>query len=168
MSFECPQTRFDEDFVYEDKDFTYQDHTSFQRVSTPFELIRASIIYPAYNDYQYPLYYRYMTTVCEYSRKSLTYEGDILNAFAGISRVLSVEMKSPFFYGHPVKFFDLSLLWEEYHDGNPTRIHGFPSWSWCGWKGRKFWDFNSIGNQKTWQEDFTLSFGKFPTTSAAQ
>ena len=96
VSFECPRTRFDEDVVYEHPDFTYENHELHgDSIKTPFETFTDSADDP-YDSYPYPVYHKYMTLVCAYSSRSVTYQDDILNAFAGISRVLSADLETSF------------------------------------------------------------------------
>jgi hypothetical protein len=94
--------------------------------------------------------------VVMYQRRYLTYDSDVLNAFAGITSVLRPGFPGGFFYGLPEMFFDLALLWQprslpirkisqKCNERNPN----FPSWSWAGWKEEiddRFWQkcFNHI------------------------
>jgi len=92
----------------------------------------------------------YFNTVEAYTTRHLTYEQDVLNAFAGLAKGHATAMNPPMFQGLPESFFDMSLLWfrregplvrrgysstalqdtNQYRDGSP-----FSSWSWAGWKG---------------------------------
>ncbi|CAG8957069.1 hypothetical protein HYFRA_00009270 [Hymenoscyphus fraxineus] len=157
-SFECSQTKFEEEMIYEHEDFTYQDHEAFGlNQSTPLMTLNASVSIDQTYSFSDPLYDNYIKIMCEYSRKMLTHEGDILNAFAGITRVLSADMESPFLYGHPVRFFDLSLLWQwSFSVRVLRRRHGFPSWSWSGWLGEKEGCKSRIGNEETWQKEYSF------------
>ncbi|CAG8976891.1 hypothetical protein HYALB_00003502 [Hymenoscyphus albidus] len=157
-SFECSQTRFEEEIIYEHEDFTYQDHEAFGlNQSIPLMRLNASVFIDQTYSFSHPLHNNYIQIMCEYSRKILTHEGDILNAFAGISRVLSADMESPFLYGHPVRFFDLSLLWQwSFSQQVLERRHGFPSWSWSGWLGEKDWSKSRIGNEEIWQKEYSF------------
>lgn len=69
-----------------------------------------------------------------YLAREMTYPSDALNAFAGISNILSKELSTKMLSGLPVAFFDMALLWRP---RRPTilRNDGFPSWSWAGWRG---------------------------------
>lgn len=79
----------------------------------------------------------------DYQKRALTFHSDILNAFAGITRELSLVFPGGFHYGLPEMFFDIGLLWQSkrkikrrsvnvwnYLDSVPA-----PSWSWVGWEG---------------------------------
>jgi hypothetical protein len=79
----------------------------------------------------------YRSTVTEYSSCELTFESDMLNAFAGISSFLSKSMflGSPFVMGIPLCSLGVGLLWQP-----ATRLRrrsgtNLPSWSWAGWVG---------------------------------
>lgn len=92
------------------------------------------------------LLHKFTGHVAEYSKRSLTYSSDILNAFRGL---LS---RSPLynFCGIPIDVIpgsesdynsaDFSIAFAVGLDWVPTqgvlsRNHQFPSWSWAGWKG---------------------------------
>jgi hypothetical protein len=80
--------------------------------------------------------------VQRFNTRSLTYESDTLNAFAGITSVVSKSFPGGFFYGLPVIYFELGLLWQprgkmrrrdaKDNQGAPVPL---PSWSWVGWDG---------------------------------
>lgn len=82
----------------------------------------------------------YAGSLYEYSSRHLTYNSDIVNAFAGVLGVLSERMRKerePKFdhlYGLPTLVFDWALLWVPNMSAR-RRFDGWPSWSWCGWIG---------------------------------
>ncbi|CAH0047177.1 unnamed protein product [Clonostachys solani] len=93
----------------------------------------------------------YVKMVNEYSKRDLTYPGDIIDAFAGgLARFQrNCEAKNiqlNFIFGLPTTWFELSLLWRHV-DGShaerrsqkwrhPSGVEiAFPSWSWMGWIG---------------------------------
>jgi hypothetical protein len=71
-------------------------------------------------DYQIMLLY--------YSRRALTFQGDVLKAMGGIMRRLSVKMKCRFLEGLPTASLDLFLLFHS-HGSLLRRRAGFPSYS---------------------------------------
>jgi hypothetical protein len=83
-------------------------------------------------------YMKFMRSLTDYSRRSLSFPSDILNAFLGIlSNFMS--RKNPIYHvwGVPVVLthneWSLKLNWEHSRPGK--RRPGFPSWSWSGWTG---------------------------------
>ncbi|KAH7138762.1 heterokaryon incompatibility protein-domain-containing protein [Dendryphion nanum] len=101
-----------------------------------------------------------------YSKRVLSYDDDVYNAFAGVSRQLTVQLDTDLCHGIPTRYFDWFLLWRPLSlqsrrlskDG--TRILA-PSWSWSGWVGTSWphmWDWysRSIGHvrkairKRTW------------------
>ena len=83
-----------------------------------------------------------------YLERHLTYEDDILRAFAGITKVLSGGFPGGFHFGLPELFFDAALLWrpESFLERrNSTTGVALPSWSWCGWKGKIRSGINGFG-----------------------
>lgn len=75
---------------------------------------------------------QYDLCVLLYKARQLTFPGDILRAFSGISAVLEKNLRSPCLLGLPVALFDLVILWRA---SGFERRPGFPSWSWAGWFG---------------------------------
>ena len=86
----------------------------------------------------------------EYLERHLTYEDDILRAFTGIIEILSNGFPGSFHFGLPELFFDAALLWRP-RSFIERRISNtgvaFPSWSWCGWKGKIFSGINGFGTE---------------------
>ena len=75
----------------------------------------------------------YVKMIEQYTHREMSYQSDILNAFAGLLHIFSLCFKCSTFFGLPESLLDISLLWR------PTqpleRRNGFPSWSWAGWAG---------------------------------
>ncbi|KAE9371908.1 HET-domain-containing protein [Stipitochalara longipes BDJ] len=97
----------------------------------------------------------YVSCVEAYSCRELSYVDDGLNAFAGISKILESDLGTTLFYGLPVKYFELALLWSP--KANLARREGFPSWSWAGWSGPV--DISSVRRAS----DFVRLAGVFKT-----
>lgn len=107
-----------------------------------FENYRINILYVR----RYPdkAFVEYMALVHHYSARHLSYDGDILNAFKGVSKVLSTVLQTTFHWGLPVSLLDWALLWEA--KGYVARRPNCPSWSWTGWKN------NSLVRHASFQE----------------
>ncbi|KAH0543413.1 hypothetical protein FGG08_002271 [Glutinoglossum americanum] len=82
-----------------------------------------------------PVAYRFcfLNYVQVFTKRNLSSDSDILNAFAGITDYLNFEIGLGVFFGIPVSTLGLDILWQPY-DFLRRRV-GFPSWSWVGWKG---------------------------------
>lgn len=111
---------------------------------------------PERNEHMYKLHYalhvhkstnwvEYLRTVEEYTPRMLSFDSDVLAAFAGMNKVLSSMFRSRLLYGLPESLFDCALLWQP--AGTLIRRQSakatsnssgtyFPSWSWAGWKGK--------------------------------
>ena len=80
----------------------------------------------------------YTRAIVEYTHREISYESDILNAFAGLLHIFSRFFGCKTLFGLPELLLDVALLWK------PTRQlqrrSGFPSWSWAGWVGRVAYD----------------------------
>jgi hypothetical protein len=86
--------------------------------------------------FHHPTLEEYEWTVREYSRRQLTYPGDIERAYTGVQNVLKLGLKD-FQYGLPISYLDMAILWKPKgvllrRDGSATT---FPTWSWMGWIG---------------------------------
>jgi hypothetical protein len=66
--------------------------------------------------------------ISEYTSRQLTFDEDILRAFAGMSVYLNNHLKVIFYYGLPKTSFLSGLMWKL---AKPSkRRPGFPTWSW--------------------------------------
>ncbi|KAK4197113.1 HET-domain-containing protein [Triangularia verruculosa] len=85
----------------------------------------------------------------EYSSRVLSFQADIYNAFAGVSRQIKCQLDTDICHGLPTIYFDWFLLWRPLSlqsrrlletTGQPVG----PSWSWSGWVGCSWshiWDW---------------------------
>ncbi|KAM0236651.1 hypothetical protein ACHAP5_009287 [Fusarium lateritium] len=83
--------------------------------------------------------------VQHFNSRSLKFEEDVPNAFAGYNTYLNTIFPAGLVYGHPQIFFDISLCWysssglrrrkvSKNYTGD-TVHNGLPTWSWMGWQG---------------------------------
>jgi hypothetical protein len=124
--------------------FHCQDHTSVEWDLAPHSrrnrkrVDRTSFVC---NVPEWPDIGHFTEVAAEYSQKHLSFDDDILHAFAGIATVLSQSFQSGFHYGLPEMYFDASLLWEsDWQRPDPPEIRktqklSLPSWSWMRMKG---------------------------------
>lgn len=87
----------------------------------------------------------YAMVVNEYSRRSLSYSTDGLNAISAILSTLEKPFRGAFLYGLPETAIDAALLWKpaarSHRRCDPvTRKSLFPSWSWVGWENEVEYD----------------------------
>ncbi|KAM0426344.1 hypothetical protein ACHAPT_008385 [Fusarium lateritium] len=77
----------------------------------------------------------YSLVLMHYTERALTNQDDALRAMAGIIRRVSDRVKYPFIQGLPTGALDCFIIFLAY---NCTlhRRSGFPSYSWCGWRGQ--------------------------------
>lgn len=80
----------------------------------------------------------------EYTKRILTHEDDIENAFEGIKKIISLLFISEITFCVPIAALDVSLLWYPAKNTLQRRCVEtadnrfqslFPSWSWAGWVG---------------------------------
>ena len=79
----------------------------------------------------------YHLAVAQYSTRVLSFEEDVLNAFAGISAVLSARLflGCPFVMGIPICSLEVGLMWHPFSRLKRRSVASVPSWSWAGWIG---------------------------------
>lgn len=131
--FQCRSTAMSEDIVAEPKGAGW----SLGLLQAPLQLLRE--LKPDKRPF-----WVFMNCVQMYSKRQLTLENNILDAFCGISNLLAEKMDCTMEFGLPTSHFDLALLWIA--SGTAVRrvpkteeekkLYGadeFPSWSWCGW-----------------------------------
>jgi hypothetical protein len=81
----------------------------------------------------------YASLVHEYSKRDLSDDTDVINAFSGISAVLGHILDSGSVSGLIECVLDNCLLWVPGDSKTHSRNLDFPSWSWAGWRGEAFY-----------------------------
>ena len=111
-----------------------------QRIKTPFnndQLQYVSLwISPEARAWDFTTYEHMVMT---YSPRTLTLPADAHNAIAGVLSRMTRSMSMSFIGGLPEGDFFNALLWD--YEGTSPRRPQFPSWSWLGWEGAKYYDF---------------------------
>ncbi|KAK4168416.1 heterokaryon incompatibility protein 6, OR allele, partial [Cladorrhinum sp. PSN259] len=84
-----------------------------------------------------PLWKTYTSAVDLYTQRNMTWQTDALNAFSGVSDLISQDVNTKFWFGLPAFAFDQALLW---HPRCPlqsrrAQMPSIPSWSWAAWQG---------------------------------
>jgi hypothetical protein len=74
----------------------------------------------------------YGQLLCQYMRRRLTHDEDILDAFTGILSRIEGEI-GKHIRGLPSKEFGAALQWKTDKPFPIGQRYGFPSWSWAGW-----------------------------------
>ncbi|OCK73220.1 HET-domain-containing protein, partial [Lepidopterella palustris CBS 459.81] len=83
---------------------------------------------------------RYANIVEEYTRRSMKFNTDIINAFEGLMTKLRPIFRGDFVFGLPTTELESALLWQP-TDPLKRRVDEeskaliCPSWSWAGWEG---------------------------------
>jgi hypothetical protein len=128
--------------------------------------LRSSVrVFAESGDPETRLWGRLKTLVLRYSTRSLTFEGDVHDAFAAITQALAIEAKDEFLWGIPLSQFEIGLSWTTY-DGqyrrkglttlpmtDKHRRVSIPSWSWMGWVGQTS---IAVGRDRTETEKPTI------------
>lgn len=97
-----------------------------------------------------PIFNIYEGLVKSYCRRELSYQSDILNAFAGIMSAFHERFGWRFLSALPEEALNLALLWKPMSSSRPrfTSVTEtlepfsttFPSWCWTAWVGDFYWD----------------------------
>ncbi|KAM5343593.1 hypothetical protein ACJ41O_012130 [Fusarium nematophilum] len=116
--FRCRNTEFSESF--------FDRSVAVKPTSTASLLPEAIHMEDPLHDYAEMLSY--------YTRLALTDQTDVLRAMAGIIRRVSEKVKYRFIQGLPTGDLDAFVIFHAC-DSILRRRSGFPSYSWCGWRG---------------------------------
>ncbi|KAK4461296.1 heterokaryon incompatibility protein-domain-containing protein [Cladorrhinum samala] len=93
---------------------------------------------------------RYGRIISQYTKRSLTYQTDILNAFAGVGNLIGRVFDTNLVFGLPEAFLPQSLTWKgETALRRRTECPDIPTWSWAAWAGGaiQYNDDQSNGNE---------------------
>ncbi|KAI8660883.1 HET domain-containing protein [Fusarium keratoplasticum] len=94
----------------------------------------------------------YESLVKQYTRRTLTYPSDSLNAFVGILSAIEDSFGWQFASALPENCFDLALLWSSMWQGRlrPREPLGSacksPTWCWTAWEDDIYWDPWRLGS----------------------
>jgi hypothetical protein len=72
--------------------------------------------------------------ITKYSSRELSYQSDILNAFAGVLDMMKNDLGAEMCFGLLSSALTHEMSWRLSGKSALRRL-GFPSWSWCGWLG---------------------------------
>lgn len=82
------------------------------------------------------LWRTYSSAVDLYTQRNMTWQTDALNAFSGVSDLISQGVNTKFWFGLPEFSFDQALLWRPRCAlRRRTEMPSIPSWSWAAWQG---------------------------------
>lgn len=89
---------------------------------------------------RYPMISQVETLLSQYTSRNLTHQYDTLNAVEAVFTAHHGAFPHGFFWGLPVDFFDIALLWTYFCgsrrlESPPSSQSHFPSWTWAGWIG---------------------------------
>ena len=98
-----------------------------------------------------PKFNIYEAFIKMYSRRKLSYQSDILNAFVGVKSAIRQRFGWKFTSAPPEQCFDLALLWRPMGKAQPRfpvteQFSSFPAWCWSPWVVDFIcdpWQFNS-------------------------
>ena len=108
--------------------FSHLPKQTYEKIPRPF------------HDTEWPDLELYSRAVLDYNHRQLTYDLDVLRAFAGVTGNLSSIFRGGFYFGLPIMFFDWTLLWQSdikcslrrRRAESPETEQSLPSWSWMG------------------------------------
>ncbi|KAI7782019.1 hypothetical protein LA080_013957 [Diaporthe eres] len=128
-----------------------QEHRCFEDIyqaspQTPKELLREFNILGEFDSFvnlalEYPMISQLERILQHYTSRRLTYENDVLRAISAVFTAHRKAFPSGFFWGLPLDFFDMALLWSNSHYSRRRQArlssspYLFPSWTWAGWVG---------------------------------
>ncbi|KAG6358334.1 hypothetical protein INS49_014218 [Diaporthe citri] len=78
----------------------------------------------------------YRRAVEDYAKRNLTWEVDVLDAFAGVEHIVRRGINTKFWFGIPSFAFEQALLWQAREPLKRRSRPRLPSWSWAAWRGQ--------------------------------
>ncbi|KAF5710362.1 hypothetical protein FMUND_9564 [Fusarium mundagurra] len=141
LFFLCRETMYCEESVWEvpgGRSIASSANTRTQEAGRIHDLM---LLHPSAGSYPDGIYYR---SVEEYTKRTLGYPQDILNAWAAMIQWMEEDDRwgAACSFGLPLDRFGLGLGWQSLqgHDPDPSnRRAGFPSWSWASSQGPVKW-----------------------------
>lgn len=138
-------------FIHESVQWICQEHRCFEDIYQPHSLIPKTGYIPinihqeldscANLSLECPHISQLERILQQYSTRRLTFEEDVLRAISAVFTAHHKAFPSGFFWGLPVDYFDMALLWSPFYYSTrrqahvPFSPHLFPSWTWAGWVG---------------------------------
>lgn len=144
VHFVCNEAKFSEEAYCE---FSFPLQQTFSKSTGELSLKSSVRAYGEPKDAEKRFWGEYSRFVRSFSLRTLSYAGDVHDAFAAITAALNVDSDEIFLWGIPTSQFELGLSWITYLGQDRRkelttlpmtdlnqRVH-FPSWSWMGWIG---------------------------------
>jgi len=141
--FKCRQMQCCEDTVSEHT--VPQIESSFEAVGLSDDDQKKYLVLKTLSPLEFPYddmteFQKYAHFVKEYSKRSLSFESDVFNAFRGVMSQLGFQvLKSETQYNLPLRLIDIAILWRPsgtLRKRNILSSEGvIPSWSWAWWVG---------------------------------
>lgn len=90
----------------------------------------------------------YSQLVDNYTRRDITYDGDIFDAFVAVTQAFERQVCTDFLWGLPCSHLEMGLMWDTDHGikrrtalstlpmTSLNKQVTFPTWSWMGWRGQ--------------------------------
>ena len=96
----------------------------------------------------WPDQFRWAYLVQQFNMRKLTFDEDVMDAFAGLRSVFDSQFSGGILWGLPEMFFDFCIIWQPMNVLRRRRAcnhailaEHLPSWSWVAWEG----DVNLLG-----------------------
>ncbi|KAH6869982.1 hypothetical protein BKA58DRAFT_168818 [Alternaria rosae] len=114
--------------------------------------LNSASLWPSIGPITWPDFSRYASEVTSYVPRYLTYDSDVVPAFAGTASALAKTFPGGFLYGLPIIYFDVALMWmfNEIQairtiDTKSDESLRAPNWSGMSWRAELAYHFwNSL------------------------
>ncbi|KAA8899153.1 heterokaryon incompatibility protein-domain-containing protein [Sphaerosporella brunnea] len=137
--FECRRCSWSEDVVAEERTF---ERNKDQASASGGNQLRRRSFRTRWGDTSSLFLEDYGRRVAEYTKRNVSFDSDVLNAFMGVANVWveSWGVQNRLFYGLPGAHIESALLWQPKaelvrRNSGENGVH-LPSWSWAGWRGQ--------------------------------
>ena len=110
------------------------------KVGPILQVVSGTIIIQAKKKTNYILYKAFVEA---FTQRNITHAQDVMDAFAGISKIFEHRFRSTLCFGIPQTALEFLILWQRsgFLQRRTVQVDGttfpiFPSWSWANWIGK--------------------------------
>ncbi|KAF2399435.1 HET-domain-containing protein [Trichodelitschia bisporula] len=140
----CMEAAFCEESYFELSEPRFR---SFSSLGNELTVQRTFLNFGEVGDSSERTWSQYQILVRRFTQRQFSFEGDISDAFTGITRAFQRISGEQFHWGIPRSRFDIGMAWDTFTGQKRRAVlstlpvtskHGrvtFPSWSWMGWIG---------------------------------
>ena len=113
------------------------EDVAYSSVANPVTLVPFATRSPTWPDLT-----RWVTLVEDFNTRKLTFDEDVMDAFAGLRSIFDGQFNGGILWGIPEMYFDICIIWSPRNVlrrrtayNHAILADSLPSWSWVAWEG---------------------------------